>query len=370
MPTFSASTFSRHTGRWLLITGIFELLLAGFFLFLSFTVPDAGKGGMLVTAGILGVTGFALLLFGVRSRGKAKEADRLQATGISGMATIMGATQTGMYLNEQPQIELDLSVAVPGRQPYQAAHTSFIPLMLLARVQPGTVLPVKVDPQDPSNFVIDWQGGAQSMPGMPGMVVVPAGGSWPPGAGMQQGTWPGQQGAWPAQQQGGWPVQAGMAGGQAVAQGGWPQAAPVDGSGTPLPTGNAWPLSAGLTATPQAPPAAAWPGEAAAPVAAAAPAMGSMEQQALDQLRQYLDANGQSGLARIETAQDTGVNIGTDRMVTMTLAVDAPGRSPYQVMHAAMVPPTHQGKVQPGMTLPVRFDPSNPQVLLVDWKDA
>jgi hypothetical protein len=103
------------------------------------------------------------------------------------------------------------------------------------------------------------------------------------------------------------------------------------------------------------------------PVAASAT---GAEPQAVDLLRQHLDASGRRAMARIQAAQDTGATLGSDRLFALTLSVDAPGQSPYQVVHAAMVPPTHIGKIQPGGTLPVKVDPSNPQVLLVDWKDA
>lgn len=355
MPRFSSSTYSRHAGRWLLITAILELGLTGFFVYLALTVPEAARGGMLLTAGILGLTGIGLLVFGLRARAKAKESDRLQAVGLAGTATIMGITQTGTYLNEQPQLELDLSISVPGRQPYQASHRAFVPLILLARVQPGGALPVKVDPQDPSNFVIDWQGGS-AMPGMgavPGMGAMP-GAAWPGAAAQAQGSsWPMQAGIQvPGQAQPtGWP--------QAAASSGWPQGAGLAGPA----------MQAGAWGQPQA---GAWPGATAA-VGAAGPgiSMSAQEvQQGMERLRQYLEASGRQGMARIVAAQDSTVSIGTDRMFQLSLSVDAPGATPYEVMHTAMVPPSHVGKMQAGATVPVRFDPSNPQVLLIDWESA
>ena len=60
-----------------------------------------------------------------------------------------GVTQTGMYLNEQPQFDLQLMVTVPGKPPYPARHKSFVPLMLIGRVTSGQPLAVRVDPMDP-----------------------------------------------------------------------------------------------------------------------------------------------------------------------------------------------------------------------------
>jgi hypothetical protein len=119
-------------------------------------MSETVRGGFYLTGGILGVVGIGLIWFGMRSGAKADEAERIAATGISGQATIVGLTQTGMFLNDNPQVGIDLMVTTPGRQPYPAHLKQFIPLILLGRLANGATLPVKVDSADPTKLVIEW----------------------------------------------------------------------------------------------------------------------------------------------------------------------------------------------------------------------
>lgn len=65
--------------------------------------------------------------------------------------------QTGMSMNDQPQIDMELLITVPGRPPYTARRREFVPLILLGRLGSGMPLPVKVDKADPQRVIIDWQ---------------------------------------------------------------------------------------------------------------------------------------------------------------------------------------------------------------------
>src|SRR5438128_409492 len=119
MPTFTSSTFGKYTRKWLVGTGVFELLLAGVFVVFA-VASKTVRGGFILTGAILGVVGVGLIWFGLRSGAKADEAERIEATGVAGQATIVGLTQTGMFLNDNPQVGIDLMVTIPGRQPYPA----------------------------------------------------------------------------------------------------------------------------------------------------------------------------------------------------------------------------------------------------------
>jgi hypothetical protein len=158
MPAFTSSTLSRYTGKWLIGTGVFELALAAVFLVAGLAEAELTFGFGL-TAAILGVTGIVLVWFGLRARRSAAEADRIASTGIAGTATVTELTQTGMTLNDQPQVEIGLLVSIPGRTPYAATRKEFVPLILLGRLSSGQPLPVKVDPTDPQAIVIDWAAG-------------------------------------------------------------------------------------------------------------------------------------------------------------------------------------------------------------------
>jgi hypothetical protein len=80
----------------------------------------------------------------------------LLATGTPGKATIKNFTDTGTLVNFNPQIVLDLEVAIDGKSPYAAQLTTSVPQVYLARLQPGGSIGVKVDAADPSSIAIDW----------------------------------------------------------------------------------------------------------------------------------------------------------------------------------------------------------------------
>jgi len=80
----------------------------------------------------------------------------LLSTGTPGTATIKKLTDTGTLVNFNPQVILDLDVAIEGKAPYGAQLTTAVPQMQVALVQPGAKVGVKVDPSDPSSIAIDW----------------------------------------------------------------------------------------------------------------------------------------------------------------------------------------------------------------------
>jgi hypothetical protein len=55
MPTFTSSTFSSYTAKWLIATGVFEALLASGFVVAAIS-SDNPRNGFFLTAAILGTT--------------------------------------------------------------------------------------------------------------------------------------------------------------------------------------------------------------------------------------------------------------------------------------------------------------------------
>ena len=76
------------------------------------------------------------------------------ASGIAGNATVDAVNDTGTMINNAPVMEMDLTVAVPGRDPYQVKHRQVIALSQIPNFQPGKQFPVHVDQQDPSKIVM------------------------------------------------------------------------------------------------------------------------------------------------------------------------------------------------------------------------
>ena len=155
MPAFTSSSFGNYSKKWLIATSVFEFVLAAVFVVVGLNAP-AAAGGMFLTAGILGVVGVVLLIIALRIAAGTADADRVSRTGLVGTAQITGLTQTGMFLNQNPQVKLDLLVQVPGRAPYPASRKEFVPLIMLSQISPGASLPVKVDPNNPNDVVIQW----------------------------------------------------------------------------------------------------------------------------------------------------------------------------------------------------------------------
>ena len=83
-----------------------------------------------------------------------QKAQMLMASGLVGQATIDSVTDTGVTVNENPQLELALTVTVPGQEPYKASLTQVVSRIAIASFQPGATVPVRVSPDDPQVLMI------------------------------------------------------------------------------------------------------------------------------------------------------------------------------------------------------------------------
>ena len=84
----------------------------------------------------------------------AQKAQYLMTSGLVGQATITALRQTGTFVNENPQVELDLQVAVGDTPPYAVKHRQVIALVAIPGFQPGATVPVRVDPRDPQSLIV------------------------------------------------------------------------------------------------------------------------------------------------------------------------------------------------------------------------
>jgi hypothetical protein len=81
-------------------------------------------------------------------------AQRLMATGRQGTAIVTALRDTGMTVNDNPQVELDLDVTVEGMPVYPVTHRQVISRLAIAGFQPGATVPVRVDPMEPRTLII------------------------------------------------------------------------------------------------------------------------------------------------------------------------------------------------------------------------
>ena len=81
---------------------------------------------------------------------------QLLTTGAAGTATVKGLTDTGVQINNMPQVVIAASIEVEGTPAYDAQITAAVPAIHIPLVQPGNKVGVKVDQTDPNNIAIDW----------------------------------------------------------------------------------------------------------------------------------------------------------------------------------------------------------------------
>ena len=87
-------------------------------------------------------------------QGMAAGAGGMTMTGIAGNATVNAINDTGQMINNAPVMELDLTVNIPGREPYQVKHRQLLALAVIPNYQPGKMFQVHVDQQDPTKLTI------------------------------------------------------------------------------------------------------------------------------------------------------------------------------------------------------------------------
>jgi hypothetical protein len=79
----------------------------------------------------------------------------VEVAGLSGQATILSLREGGPYINQRPTITMELDVELPGRERYRAEARQAVGRLVIGRLQPGAKLPVRVDPNDLANVVVD-----------------------------------------------------------------------------------------------------------------------------------------------------------------------------------------------------------------------
>jgi hypothetical protein len=123
---------------------------------LNFLIMESGLPGWVFGIAVGGfVVGLLVFVFRAMTRGARIKA-KLKQNGIRGQATLLEANTTGTRVNNQPLIELVLTIEAQGLQPFRASHREVMSYASQARLQPGMKIPVLIDPQDPALFALDW----------------------------------------------------------------------------------------------------------------------------------------------------------------------------------------------------------------------
>src|SRR6185503_7347917 len=89
-------------------------------------------------------------------------AARLQKTGLPGKARVVEVRDTGVTINNNPQVKLMLEVKNSFGQKYNAQCRVLVSRINPNMFMPGMEVPVLIDPKNEQNVVIDYKAGNQS----------------------------------------------------------------------------------------------------------------------------------------------------------------------------------------------------------------
>ena len=85
---------------------------------------------------------------------------RIRKTGRPARATVVAVGENSgggaVTINDQPYLNLVVRVEDGVTAPYEASFDAIIPRAQVPQVQPGAILAVKVDPQNPKRVVLDY----------------------------------------------------------------------------------------------------------------------------------------------------------------------------------------------------------------------
>jgi hypothetical protein len=91
---------------------------------------------------------FGLMIWMVAKRKRIAE---LVATGKQGTAVVLELSDTGVTINDNPRVKLQLEIHIPNYPPYQAQKTVTLPLIYLPQVQTGSTINILADPAQPND---------------------------------------------------------------------------------------------------------------------------------------------------------------------------------------------------------------------------
>jgi hypothetical protein len=112
--------------------------------------------GIFASIGVIWVlVALGLLWYARRQKHKAVHDDWIFRQGLRGTATVLSAGSSAT-VNEMPLMSLRLELDVPGQGTRETKRREIMPVFAASRMEPGLVLPVYVNPQDPSEFVLVW----------------------------------------------------------------------------------------------------------------------------------------------------------------------------------------------------------------------
>ncbi len=90
----------------------------------------------------------------IRLARNSQMTSQVMQSGVTATATIINTWDTGMRINENPQVGIQLQVQPPNGAPFQAEVRQTVSIVHLGMYQPGATVQVKYDPANPSRVAI------------------------------------------------------------------------------------------------------------------------------------------------------------------------------------------------------------------------
>ncbi len=147
-----------NAGAWIGIAGGLIGLIVG----VGSVLVNSGPEGVYIAAGIILLFGGMFYLFYRLFFAPMILASRLRKTGIPGKAVITEVRDTGVTINNSPQVKLLLEIKNSLGQKYTTTVRTLVSRLQPQLYQPGMTIPVLVDPKDDNIVVVDFSGGRQS----------------------------------------------------------------------------------------------------------------------------------------------------------------------------------------------------------------
>jgi len=147
-----------NPGLWIGIVGG----IAGILVAIIAVLSVGGSSGIYIALGILFIGGGMSLLFYKLLFAPMILAARLKKTGIRGKALIKEVRDTGITVNNSPQVKLVVEVKNSLGQRYNATLRTLVSRLQPNLFQTGMTVPVLIDPNDENKMIIDYEGEAEA----------------------------------------------------------------------------------------------------------------------------------------------------------------------------------------------------------------
>ncbi|MYZ41619.1 DUF3592 domain-containing protein [Schauerella aestuarii] len=109
-----------------------------------------------VFSGIMFLFFGTIMFMAIRTSYKDSKAARaLLRDGIAASARVHSASQTGSWLNDNPQIAMVLEVTRPDGSTFGVTQTIHVPVLDASRFQAGKIVRVKYRPEDENRVAVE-----------------------------------------------------------------------------------------------------------------------------------------------------------------------------------------------------------------------